>query len=203
MRLTVSGIKKLLTSKWHLTISTYFTLLRLVLVPFIVISMIKQQWGLAFWFFVVAALSDVIDGRLARMLDQRSFLGACLDPIADKVLILSCFFTLAFIETPLFVLPRPFVFFVLIKETLQIVGALLLFAIRGFIYIRPMAIGKMTTLVQVSFIIWLFACYFFHWMPVKTYAFMIGLMVILVALSFIQYVYIGYKYMVGNYELYS
>ena len=79
-----------------------FTLLRIASVPFIVASMVTQHWGIAFFLILFASATDLLDGFLARNFDQKTFLGACLDPIADKILILSCYFTLAFWQSPLF-----------------------------------------------------------------------------------------------------
>jgi len=172
-----------------ITVSTMFTIARIVLTPFIVGAMIFGWWGVAFSLFVAAALTDVIDGGLARLLDQRTALGACLDPIADKVLLLSCFATLSFVDTPLFSIPLWFVTFVLLKEFLLVGGAVMLYYARGYVDIYPTKLGKMTMLAQVLFIVWLFACYFFHWMPVKTYYGALGSVCLLVSASLFHYTY--------------
>jgi len=171
------------------TISTIFTIARIVLTPFIVYAMIMGWWGTAFVLFVTAALTDVIDGGLARLLNQQTVLGACLDPIADKILLLSCFATLSFVQTPLFTIPHWFVSFVLAKEFLLVGGAVWLYYWRGYVDIYPTWLGKMTMLAQVLFIVWLFACYFFHWMPVKTYYAVLGTVSVLVSASLMHYGY--------------
>jgi len=171
------------------TVSTIFTIGRIILTPCIVYAMLTAHWGTAFWVFVFAALTDVIDGGLARLLDQRTALGACLDPIADKVLLLSCFATLSFIRTPLFAIPHWFVSFVIAKEFLLVGGAVALYYMRGYVDIYATKLGKATTLAQVSFIIWLFACYFFHWVPVKTYYAALGIVTCMVSASLLHYSY--------------
>ncbi|MGB8367495.1 MAG: CDP-alcohol phosphatidyltransferase family protein [Candidatus Babeliales bacterium] len=178
----------------RITIATLFTLTRLLLTPFIVVSMVESYWGIAFLLFLVAALTDVIDGSLARLCNQKTFLGACLDPISDKLLLLSCFATLAFIDTPLFAIPRWFVLLVLGKEILQVGGAIVLYNVKGHLDVRPTLLGKLTMVAQVCFIIWLFACYFFHWVPLKTYYTMLGILLMLVFVSLVQYVAIGMQY---------
>jgi len=183
--------KHLAASEKRLTLSTWFTIARIILVPFIVGAMVHQRWGLAFWLFVSAALTDLIDGGLARWLDQKTFLGACLDPIADKFLILSCFFTLAFVQSPLFSIPLWFVLLVLTRETIIIVGALIIYMTRGRLDVQPTLLGKLTTLVQVCFIVWLFACYFFQWLPIKTYFTMLAVVVFMVLSTLVQYVRMG------------
>lgn len=175
----------------RLTISTWLTLGRIALVPAIVVAMVTHQWGVAFGLFVVASITDVLDGNVARWRNEQTFLGACLDPIADKLLLVSCFFTLAFVHTPLFSIPHWFVVLMLVKELIIIGGACCIYLVHGKVTIEPTRLGKMTTLLQVLFIVWLFACYFFQWVPIKTYYVMLSMVLAVVALSFMQYLYIG------------
>ncbi len=177
----------------RITVATMFTIGRMLMVPVVVLAMVFGQWGAAFGFFVAAAVTDSIDGSIARYFNQKTFLGACLDPIADKVLLLSIFSTLAFIETPLFSIPFWFVGLVLLKELLQITGAAVLYYRKGHLEVRPTVLGKATMFVQTAFIVWLFACYFFNWMPVTTYDTMLGLMLVMVFAAFMQYVRIGLR----------
>ena len=192
-KLSFNFFKKLPDREKKITLSTLLTLGRIVLAPFIVCSMIFFHWGTAFILFCIAAITDVLDGNLARLLDEKTFLGACLDPIADKLLLLSCFFTLAFVQSPLFSIPLWFVLLVLLKELILVIGAIILYYRKGHIEIHPTFLGKITTVVQMGFIIWLFACYFFTWIPVKTYYSMLGLVIILVFASLAQYVMIGIR----------
>lgn len=180
----------------RITISTMLTLLRIVLVPVIVIAMTKQQWGSAFFWFLIAALTDTFDGALARWWNDETVLGACLDPIADKILLISCFATLAFIQSPVFMIPHWFVMLILFKESIILLGTLLLLVSRSGFTVHPTFLGKATTVVQISFIIWLFTCYFFNWVPTKTYYSMMSIMVGFILLSFAQYIYIGLRYLV-------
>lgn len=179
----------------RVTIATMFTIGRILVVPVIVFAMVLGQWGAAFGFFVAAAVTDSVDGTIARYFDQKTFLGACLDPLADKLLLLSIFSTLAFIDTPLFIIPQWFVGLVLLKELLQITGAIVLYYRKGHLEVNPTLLGKATMFMQVIFICWLFACYFFNWMPVKTYHTMLGLMLVMICAAFAQYVRIGLRYL--------
>jgi len=186
-KLSFRFLKNLPAREKRVTLSTLFTMLRVLFAPIIIYAMITNHWGVAFFLFLAAALSDTVDGTLARLRDEQTFLGACLDPLADKILLLSIFFTLAFVETPLFAIPLWFVLLVLAKEVLQIGGVILLLAIRGHIEVRPTLLGKMTMVVQVAFIIWLFACYFFRWVPIKTYYTMLGVLLFMIIASLLQY----------------
>lgn len=197
-RLNLHFFKNLPDKERTITLSTMITFARMALVPFIVMAMVKHYWAAAFWLFVIAASSDVLDGALARLRNEQTFLGACLDPLADKLLTLSVFSALAFRQSPLFSIPYWFLAVVLIRELLLIASAISVYVVRGYLEVKPTRLGKTTTLVQVYFIIWLFACYFFEWVPIKTYYTMLGLMTVLVILSFIQYMTIGLRrYILG------
>ncbi len=193
LKINLRFLKNLPAHEKKLTLSSLFTLARIALVPFIVGAMIAQQWGVAFFLFVVASATDFFDGYIARLRNEQTFLGACLDPLADKLLVLSCFFTLAFVSTPFFKLPSWFVWAVLFKELILIVGAGAMYAIKGHLEVRPTWLSKITTVVQLSFIAWLFACYFFGWFPVKTYYTMLGVVLVMVFAALVQYAVIGMK----------
>jgi len=192
-KLSWHSVRQLPSEQKRITVATLITIIRILLTPLIVYSMIMHQWGSAFVLFVIAAISDMLDGCIARFCNQQTFLGACIDPIADKLLLLACFFALAFIRTPLFAIPQWFVYIVLIKELTIIVGAAFLIVTASADTIRPTVLGKLTTVVQMLFIIWLFACYFFHWVPIKTYWTMLSLLLFLVLASLVHYIFIGIK----------
>lgn len=179
-------------NQWRITVPTLFTLARIFLTPIIVYSMVQQYWQQAFYLFLIAAISDVIDGALARHFNAKTFLGGCLDALADKFLLLSCFGTLAFIQTPHFIVPRWFVIIALLKECILIIGSYTIFKTTGSIEIQPTFLGKATTFFQICFIIWFFFCYFFHWFPIKTYGLVLGLVLLLLVASLVQYMYIGF-----------
>ena len=181
-----------------LTLSSYITLLRILLSPLVVFMMMSSAWGMACVLFVIAALTDTLDGTLARLRNEKTFLGACLDPIADKILILSSFFTLAFFQSPLFAIPQWFVWTVLLKELLQISGALAVYLYKGYLEVEPTVLGKVTTVAQMGFISWLFACYFLQWVPIKTYYAMLGLLICLIVATFTQYAWIGLRSVRGK-----
>ena len=183
--------KNLPAREKKITVSTMLTLIRLALIPFIVIAMIQDVWGVAFVLYIVAAVTDVLDGWIARCFNQRTFLGAALDPITDKLLVIAIFFTLAFIQPFLFRIPLWFVIGVLLKELIQITGAIIIYSKRGYLHIAPTFLGKANGVVQTIFITWLFTCYFFNWAPFKTYYVLLTLVAAFVVLTFVDYVRIG------------
>jgi cardiolipin synthase len=178
-------------SEFRITLSTLCTLVRIGLVPCIVVAMIMQYWALACILFISAAITDVLDGALARWRNEHTFLGASLDPIADKFLVLSCFFTLAFMQAPLLGVPVWFVVLVLCKEVLLVAGAFSIYYRTGHLEIKPTYLGKATTVIQICFIMWLFACYFCGWVPLKTYYILLGVMLAAIIISFVHYMTIG------------
>lgn len=183
--------------KKKLTLATCFTLLRILLSPVLVVCMIKGYWFLAFFVFVLAAVSDMLDGFLARLRNEQTLLGACLDPIADKIFIISSFAALAFIKGPtasVFVIPMWFVWFVVIKEIALIIGIVILYCAGRRIDIKPTLLSKITTTLQLVFIGLLFIAYFFNYLSiyfVYCLYLVFGIVVFMTGASFLQYMYIG------------
>jgi len=127
------------------TVPNQITLLRLGFLPFflILISYEKYKWALLV--LVVAGLSDGIDGLLARSLNQRSSLGAYLDPIADKLLLSSSFIILAFKKQIAWWLT----IIVFSRDILILIVAVVILLISGYRPFPPSIFGKLTTLFQI------------------------------------------------------
>lgn len=189
----VSYIKTISPDEYKITLSTWITIVRIILAPVIVFLLIEQYISAAFWVFVCAAVTDMLDGILARVLDQKTLLGACLDPIADKILIVSCFFSLAWITHPLLPIPRWLVWFMLGKEIVLIIGAICVYQLTGIIRVVPTLLGKITTCIQIGVIIWTFLCYFFSWSPLLTYNIILYSLCCLIIITLLQYSYIGLR----------
>ncbi len=185
-------LKNLPAHEKKITFSTFLTLVRFCLIPFIVTAMILQLWQIAFALFTIAGITDVLDGWFARLLNQQTFLGAALDPLADKILMIAVFATLSFTQSPLFTIPHWFVMLMLVKELIQIAGSVYIYIRKGHLTIAPTWLGKSLGLAQTAFVSWLFACYFFHWVPIKTYFVMLTAVTFLVILTFIDYLRIGF-----------
>jgi cardiolipin synthase (CMP-forming) len=127
------------------TVPNQITLLRLGFLPLflILISYEHYRWALAV--LVVAGLSDAIDGLLARKLNQRSSLGAYLDPIADKLLLSSSFVILAMKKEIAWWLT----IIVLSRDILILVVAVVIILIFGYRPFPPSILGKATTMFQI------------------------------------------------------
>jgi cardiolipin synthase len=179
--------------RW-LTLSNGLTFLRIVLTPFIVMGIVQRSWGVVFGLLLVAALSDFFDGHLARWRGEQTVLGTYLDPIADKILLVSSFAALSFVDSPSFSIPFWFVFLVFMREMIIIGGAVILFVTRIKFKVSPSIWGKLTTFFQLTFILWLFICYFAGWNPIRTYSVLLVLLAIFSLISLVHYGIIEVRY---------
>ena len=121
------------------------TILRFLLVPAIVYWMLVGQWPMAFGGFLVAGVSDGVDGFVARHFNQRTKLGAYLDPMADKLLLVSVFVVLGLIgELPLWLV------ILAVSRDALIIAAVLLSTVMGHpVEMKPLFVSKANTAVQI------------------------------------------------------
>ena len=126
-------------------LANWLTLLRIVLIPVFVLLVVYRRPGLALVVFATAALTDVLDGYVARRQGSQSRLGAFLDPLADKLLLTSAFVTLTYMRY----LPAWITILVLSRDIVLVVGSLLVHVIGGRIYPRPTWAGKTATFFQI------------------------------------------------------
>lgn len=131
-----------------LTVPNLLTLLRLLMVPFFVNASIRGLFTMAFILFVTAALTDVIDGTVARLFNQRSRLGAMLDPVADKAMMICGFVVYTFHPGVAHRLPEWLSLVVFARDGLIILFACLLYTRIRITRFPPSYAGKISTLVQ-------------------------------------------------------
>ena len=129
-----------------LTAPNQLTLLRMIFLPFIVINLVKDDYKWALALFVLAGLSDGLDGLLARKLHQQTLLGQYLDPIADKLLMSTMFLVLS-IEH---LIPWKFTVVVFSRDVSILLVSGVLFMIAGLRDFRPSIFGKANTFAQVA-----------------------------------------------------
>lgn len=122
------------------------TVLRLLLVPVVVELILEGRLDWAFWVFVLAGVSDAVDGILARVLDARTTLGSYLDPLADKALLIATFVALGFAG----VLPTWIVVLVVFRDLLIVGGAMLYQMVVGALHMKPLFVSKANTVAQVA-----------------------------------------------------
>src|SRR6202521_969447 len=127
------------------TVPNQITFVRLGFLPFFLILIAYDHYRWALLVLVVAALSDAIDGLLARSLNQRSALGAYLDPIADKLLLSSSFIILAFKNQ----LAWWLTIIVPSRDVLILIVAVVILLVSGYRPFPPSIYGKLTTAAEI------------------------------------------------------
>jgi cardiolipin synthase (CMP-forming) len=125
------------------------TLIRVLLIPLFVIFIINKLFGWALITFAVAGITDGIDGMIARITHKRTELGAYLDPIADKLLLIAAYVTLAIIE----ILPSWLAVIVVTRDVIILLGFLVFILLNYRPKIQPSLVSKVTTFFQISTIL--------------------------------------------------
>ncbi len=123
----------------------FITLIRLLLIPMVIINLLEGRLRLALFFFVIAGLSDALDGFLARALHQKTLLGAVLDPIADKLLLNSVYLLGAYLD----LLPEWLAVIVISRDVLILIGFGLLLWHTRRLEVKPTLLSKFTTASQI------------------------------------------------------
>ena len=163
------------------------TLARMAFLPFIVIKLLDHHYGGALILFVIAGMSDGLDGLLARRLHQQTLLGQYLDPIADKMLLSTVFLVLSVVDK----IPWKFTVLVFSRDVCILLVSGVLYTIAGLRDFRPSIFGKANTLAQVAAVIFvmLLEVYPSHWVRV-TRRFFLSATFALTIVSALHYVYL-------------
>jgi cardiolipin synthase len=130
-----------------LNLPNLITLARILLVPVVVWAIASREMQIAFLLFIVAGLSDAVDGLLAKRFGMVSELGAHLDPLADKVLIVSIYVALGITEA----IPRWIVILVVSRDILIIGGLMLAWFLDKPMRVKPVLVSKLNTVAQIVF----------------------------------------------------
>lgn len=162
------------------------TILRIVMVPLFIAAILYHRLGVAMGLFVIAAITDALDGYIARVRKEKTRLGAIMDPIADKLLIVSAYICLSivtglpeYLKMPLYV---PVI--VISRDALILLGALIIYLNNGKLDIKPTIIGKATTLFQMLTIVSVLAQFVYS-------SWLWNVMVVLTVISGLDYIRIG------------
>lgn len=141
------------------SVPNQLTFLRLAFLPLFIISIHYDHYDWALGILIAAALSDALDGVLARILNQKTSLGAYLDPIADKLLLSTSFVILAVkgkVSWWVTIL-------VLSRDVLILATALVILLVVGYRPLPPTVYGKLCTVVQIAFVFLMVALGVFHY----------------------------------------
>jgi len=139
-------------SQANLTIPNLITLFRIILTPLFIIFLIQGNYGKALVVFILAGVSDLADGLIARTWQQKSRLGSYLDPLADKILMAASFVTLSIYH----LIPSWLTVIVLSRDVALALGVLIFRLADIPLTVRPSLVGKWTTtfqLITVGFVL--------------------------------------------------
>ncbi len=146
------------------TLPNFITLVRLAALPFFLVCISDGRFGIALAIFVAAGLSDGVDGFIARRLDMKSALGAYLDPIADKLLLMSSYLFLAIPSYPARVkVPVWLAVMVVSRDVLLVIVGLLLILTSGKKRFPPSWAGKVTTVTQILTVLFVLCANIWDW----------------------------------------
>jgi cardiolipin synthase len=129
-----------------MTLASKITVLRILAIPFFVLAILQGHPGWAKLIFSLSVFSDALDGGIARLRGERTPLGAFLDPLADKLLLVVTFITFSYLAwIPLWVFVA-----VLSRDLLIILGWTVVYILTGNKKIEPRPLGKTTTALQMA-----------------------------------------------------
>jgi cardiolipin synthase (CMP-forming) len=162
------------------------TLARLLMTPLFVILLLREHLTMALVVFSLAGISDGLDGLIARWFDQKTVLGAYLDPVADKVLLVSSFVCLAIQG----ILPEWLTVLVLSRDVLIVIGIAIFSLTEKPYRIRPSMVSKFTTVFQfIVVVVSLLASSFSGFFTLQI--FLVWMTGTLTVVSGFHYVYVG------------
>lgn len=173
-----------------LTAPNQLTLLRMMFLPFIIINLLNRHYTWALALFVLAGLSDGLDGLLARTLKQQTLLGQYLDPIADKLLLSTMFLVLSILHK----IPWTYTVLVFSRDISIVAASAVLYAIAGLRDFRPSIFGKANTFAQVGavFFVLLLQVVPARWVDITSFTFLNA------ALAFAMVSGLHYIFLVGQ-----
>lgn len=129
-----------------MTLPNLITIGRLILVPLVIVMIVNARWQAAFIVFVAAGVSDAVDGFIAKRFDMASELGAYLDPVADKALIVSIYITLAMVGA----IPSWLVILVVSRDIMIVSAVILSWVMENPVEIAPFVVSKLNTAAQIA-----------------------------------------------------
>src|SRR6266436_10263314 len=158
-----------------MTTANKITILRILLIPFFVVEVLYYVIGgnevhrlLAIVSFAVAAICDGVDGYIARRYNQRSELGAILDPLADKLLLVSGIVLLSFNWRYFDSIPLWLTCTIIGRDILILIGLVVIQITIGKVTVKPHIIGKIATVLQMGVVLWILLKWNTRWLTVWT-----------------------------------
>jgi cardiolipin synthase (CMP-forming) len=128
-----------------MTVPNLLTLSRILLTPLLIWFLVQRKLNQALIVFFIAGMTDGLDGLIARLFQQKTRLGAILDPLADKLLLVSSLLILGHIG----LIPVWLVVIAVARDIVIVMGTSLLLTFRYKVEMKPTVLGKLTTLMQL------------------------------------------------------
>jgi len=166
-----------------LNIPNILTLARIIITPFIVYAIIKHQPALALILMGIAGITDMLDGAIARYFNQRSTVGAVMDPLADKLMLISTIVSLYLIEQ----LPAFLFLAVVFRDMIIVVGAIAYEMVTHKLEMQPSIASKITTFLQIMLVLTVLSNLAWQWPGDWVLQIMIWLTFAFTCISGIQY----------------
>lgn len=172
-----------------LNLPNYLTLIRIAAIPFFLVLLFSRLYNYALLIFLIGGITDALDGPVARFTNQRTRLGAYLDPLADKLLIISSLVVLTFIDT----VPAWLTILVLSRDVIVTLGyGAIYFVVEERMEIQPSTLGKINTfLLLLTITIVLVSLYDPNMIPAPVPSYLFLLSAVTTIISGLQYVYRG------------
>jgi cardiolipin synthase len=171
-----------------LNIPNILTITRIVIIPVFITAIIYNKYLYALVLFVIAALTDLLDGLLARLTNQKTPLGTFLDPLADKFLLLTSFIFFSVYGW----IPKWFTVIVISRDLIVIIGFFLLYMIANTLTVETVFLGKVAIAFQLFILAYVLLSKNVTVLPPVHNIFFI-LSAVLTAISGLQYVFKGLK----------
>ncbi len=171
-----------------LNIPNTLTITRIIIIPVFVTAIIYKRYDYALYLFVTGALTDIFDGLLARLKNQKTVLGMFLDPLADKFLIVTSFIVLSTYG----LIPKWLAIIVISRDTIVITGWFLLYVVTGKSNVEPSILGKATIWIQSFFVVYVLLNLNFFSLP-SIYALLQWITAGFTIISGLHYIYKGLK----------
>ncbi len=172
-----------------LNLPNYLTLIRIAAIPFFLVLLFSRLYDYALLVFLIGGITDALDGPVARFTNQRTRLGAYLDPLADKLLIISSLVVLTFIDS----VPAWLTILVLSRDVIVTLGyGAIYFVVEERMEIQPSTLGKINTfLLLLTITIVLVSLYDPNMIPSPVPSYLFLLSAVTTIISGLQYVYRG------------
>ncbi|GBE14672.1 MAG TPA: CDP-alcohol phosphatidyltransferase family protein [Proteobacteria bacterium] len=125
------------------------TVIRILLIPLFLYEVLKGHFTFAFAVYMTAALTDALDGAIARLCHMQTALGAFLDPVADKMLATTSYLSLAFLH----IVPLWLAIAVISRDIIIVAGSVAVYYLKNSLEIKPHPVSKLTTFFQITTIL--------------------------------------------------